>query len=484
MRDELWAGTEASLDAFLKAQEKSLDLKASDYDDDDEDESIPHLLEVHGNVGVVSIKGPLTNDDSFWNRLFGITSYNDIRAAIIAAASDTEVNAILLDIDSGGGAVNGVMDTASLIRMVNDKVKPVVSFSDGTMASAAYWLGMSAGEVNVSRTANAGSIGVITTHMEKSKMLKDEGINVTVMRSGKYKALANPYEPLTEEAKSDIQRKLDATYSVFTDQVAIMRGKPLAYVNDVMADGREFTGDEAVNAGLADHVTSFDALLSSMQESNQQQTLDKFNFAKQNPCQQQKDSYFKGTSDMKKALTEQQIAALAEGAVNVDASIDTNPEANTEAEHTDPVASEETASVAETPVVSAQAETQDSQIVSFLQSQIAEKDKAIIAANIEVSRLKESNDALASSVGGLMAIASKSLSNISVALGHGAVDASTMQPVALLAEHKRLSEQFLTKYKAGGVAAVDAADAKDEAEASIDPMHKFRLAMVRATAKA
>ena len=186
MRDELWAGTEASLDAFLKAQEKSLDLKASDYDDDDddEDESIPHLLEVHGNVGVVSIKGPLTNSDSFWNRLFGITSYNDIRAAIIAAASDTEVNAILLDIDSGGGAVNGVMDTASLIRMVNDKVKPVVSFSDGTMASAAYWLGMSAGEVNVSRTAVAGSIGVITTHMEKSKMLKDEGTRSLLARVG------------------------------------------------------------------------------------------------------------------------------------------------------------------------------------------------------------------------------------------------------------------------------------------------------------
>lgn len=480
MRDELWAGTEASLDAFLKAQEKSLDLKASDYDDDDEDESIPHLLEVHGNVGVVSIKGPLTNSDSFWNRLFGITSYNDIRAAVIAAASDPSINSILLDIDSGGGAVNGVLDTGTLIRMVNDRVKPVVSFSDGTMASAAYWLGMSAGEVNVSRIAVAGSIGVITTHTERSKMLKDDGINVTVMRSGKYKALANPYEPLTEEAKADIQRKLDATYSVFTEQVALSRNRSLAYVEQTMAQGREFIGEDAVKADLADKVTSFDTLLSTLQEK----TLDIAGNIKQNPCQQQKDSYFKGTSDMKKALTEQQIAALAEGAVNVDASIDTNPEANTEAEHTDPVASEETASVAETPVVSAQAETQDSQIVSFLQSQIAEKDKAIIAANIEVSRLKESNDALASSVGGLMAIASKSLSNISVALGHGAVDASTMQPVALLAEHKRLSEQFLTKYKAGGVAAVDAADAKDEAEASIDPMHKFRLAMVRATAKA
>ena len=82
-RDELWAGTEASLETFLKAQEKSIEIKASDYDDDDDEK--PHLLEVHGNVGVISVKGPLTNSDSFWNRLFGITSYNDIRAAVIAA---------------------------------------------------------------------------------------------------------------------------------------------------------------------------------------------------------------------------------------------------------------------------------------------------------------------------------------------------------------------------------------------------------------
>ena len=476
-RDELWAGTEASLETFLKAQEKSIEIKASDYDDDDDEK--PHLLEVHGNVGVISVKGPLTNSDSFWNRLFGITSYNDIRAAVIAAASDPSINSILLDIDSGGGAVNGVLDIGALIRMVNDRVKPVVSFSDGTMASAAYWLGMSAGEVNVSRTAVAGSIGVITTHMERSKMLKDDGINVTVMRSGKYKALANPYEPLTEEAKADIQRKLDATYSVFTEQVALNRNRSLAYVEDHMAQGREFIGEDAVKAGLADKVASFDALLSALQEK----TLDIAGNIKQNSCQQQKDSYFKGTSDMKRALTEQQIAALAEGASALQAEVPTEVQAEVPAIESE--ASETVETHVETPV-EAKTETvksQDTQLTTFLQSQLAEKDASLLAANVELVCLKESHDALSASISGLMTIAGKSLSNISVALGQGAVDASTMQPMTLLAEHKRLSEQFLTQFKAGGVAAVDATNA-DVQESNIDPLHQARLALVRATAKA
>ena len=69
-----------------------------------------------------------------------------------------------------------------LIRLVNDKVKPVTAFTDGAMFSAAYYLGSSASEVTPAIT-RVGSIGVIATHMEQSQFLKDMGIGVTVIRA-------------------------------------------------------------------------------------------------------------------------------------------------------------------------------------------------------------------------------------------------------------------------------------------------------------
>lgn len=474
--EQVWAGNEAGLKAYLDGMEREQTLKVDACSDDEED--MPYLLEVQGNVGIVSIKGNLTNRDSYWNRYLGAASYNAIREAVISAAMNPEIDNILLDIDSGGGVVNGCMDTSNLIRMINDKVKPVFAFADGGMCSGAYWLGMAAGKVYAGKTAVVGSIGVISTHMEYSKQLKEDGVGVTVMRAGKFKALANPYEPLSADGKAALQTMLDTTYNVFIEHVAAMRGKTVQYVDDTMAQGREFIGDAAVGAGLVDGITTFDTLVSQLQA----QPLDRQQENKQYPYQQQ-DPY-KGTV-MKKALTEQQIVALAENGVALDASapvaqpvVEPAVEAQAVSEVAEPVAEAQAA----TPEAQA-ATSQDANIISYLQSQVAEKDKAILAANIELANIRKEHDEFSAVVHGLAEVVAKSLSNLSVALGGAPVDASSMAPVALLAEHKRVSDQFLSKFKAGGVAAVDAADASAE-PVKVDPLHKARLASVRSTAKA
>ena len=134
MEERVWAGSEGSYDAALTAEQGLAERTASGQFDDDEDEDLPRLLSVEDGIATVSIKGPLVNSDSPWLQYFGMTGYPEIRAAMLAAAEDPEVTHILLDIDSGGGAVSGVDDTAKLIRMVNDRVKPVTTFTDGTMA--------------------------------------------------------------------------------------------------------------------------------------------------------------------------------------------------------------------------------------------------------------------------------------------------------------------------------------------------------------
>jgi signal peptide peptidase SppA len=488
--DELWAGTEASLAAYQKVLEQRTTLEARAYGEEEEEES-SYLLDIQGNVGVISIKGPLTHEDESWFKYAGIASYNEIRRALIEAASDPAVHSILLDIDSGGGATNGVLDASSLIRLVNDKVKPVTAFSGGSMLSAAYWLGMSAGRVYAGEIATLGSIGIIATHMERSKMLKDNGIGVTVLRAGKYKALANPFEPLSEEGKASLQKALDATYNVFINNVATMRGHTVQYVDENMAQGRQFIGEAAVGVGLVDGITSYDELISQLQA----QALDMNNKNKHYHVQQEPST--KGAFVMgKKAFTEQQLAAIALGAtLNAEAQGAEGAEPTTEAKTPDPAAESkapaETEAKAETDTKvdagtepkSSVEQASDASIVTYLQGQVAEKDRALLEANVELAKLRDEHAAFSAVVTPLSEVVAASVGHLAVALGGTAPDVTGMAPVALLAEHKRLSDQFTSKFKVGGVAGVDAANAAAEIP-RIDPLQRIRLAAVRSTTPA
>ncbi len=447
-QDKLWAGTEQSLQAHLAMEEQAqAKLLAGPYDDGTDDENdVPYLISsVTDGVAVINVKGALTNSDSWVNEYLGRTSYPALRSALVYAATNADIKSIVLDVDSGGGAVNGVADTANLIRMVNDKVKPVYAFAGGSMASAAYWLGCAAGEVYAENTAMVGSIGVLCTHVEYSKQMAADGVTATVVRSGKYKALANSVEPLSAEGKAQLQASVDATDLIFSQHVADMTGKSLAYVQEHMGQGREFIGQAAADVGLIKGVTSFDTLMSSV-------------------CQKQLDASTSNLNNMqnpqggmmKKALTDAAIAAMAEGGVvaGAPAAVVAEP-VEAAAPVVEPVA-------AAAPVVEA-APAPQADVISFLQAQIKEKDAALLSANVELAGLKKTQEDFQSAHAGLMEIACKSVSNMSIALGGSALDMSTSSAVQVLAQHASLKEKFQTQFKAGGVAAVSAGEPEKDA---------------------
>jgi len=475
--DAIWAGTESSLNNYLESIEQSKARLAAGWSPDEEEESeAPRLLDVQGNIGVVSIRGPLINgDDSWMHAFFGVTSYGAIRDALVSAASNPEIDHILLDIDSGGGAVSGVADMGKLISTVNESVKPVTAFTDGTMASAAYWLGSSAGRVYSTDTSTVGSIGVIATHKEYSKQLAEAGIGVTVMRAGKYKALVNAVEPLSAAAKEQLQGQLDDAYKIFVNHVAQRRGVPYDFADANMAQGREFFGARAVEAGLVDGITSFDTLFAQIQ----QEIVDTENRSHQNAA---KINHM-GIGTMKKAFTNTQLAAIAEG-VAVEGSVDpvaAEPVAAAGAT-TEVVAPE--AAVAEVPAVEAAApeaavNDKNSELVSYLNAQVQEKDKAILESAIKLAALESKVSALEASVPGLIQIAAKSVNNMQIALGGSASDFTAATADAVVTEHARVSEQFKSKFKAGGVAAVDASMPTKKSEPVVDAMAQARLAATR-----
>lgn len=457
----VWAGTEASLQAYQDMEAQEVDASMGQPDG----EELPYLFSQQGDIGVVDIKGSMSNSTSPWAGIFKMATYGAIREALIHAAADPSVKAILLDINSGGGSVNGVSDVGSLISMIDAQIKPVISFTDGTMASAAYWLGSSARAVYASNVSTVGSIGVIATHMEQSAALKAEGINVTVMRAGKFKALANSVEPLTDAAKAQMQDQLDAVYKVFVTQIAENRGQSYEWVDAHMAQGREFLGEQALTAGLVDGISTFDSVLSNISEK----FIDTSNFSMDN-----RSNRTQWGNDMKRGMTDQSIAALAAGAA-------LNPEAQAEI---DALAQVEVEAVVEpvvevAPVVeaaAAEAVKDDSQIVTFLQAELRERDTRLVTAQVEAQGVKDKLADLVAVHEPLLSIARSALNNMRVALGGTAVEAA-QDAVTVLAEHSRLSTEFTSKFKVGGVSAVTAAAEKDEP--AVDPLHKARVDATR-----
>jgi signal peptide peptidase SppA len=452
----LWAGTEHSLALAMEAHDRMMAGAFSDDDEEDDDDEVPFNYSTQGDVGIVAIKGSLTNRDAWYNRYLGITSYADIRNALMYAAQDAGVKAIVLDIDSGGGAVSGVADAGNLIKLVDKGIKPVYAFTDGAMCSAAYWLGCSAREVYSSNVSTVGSIGVIATHMEYSKALKEAGVGVTVVRAGEYKALANSVEPLSDKAKTQLQNQLNAAYGVFLEHVADCRKTTVNLCDANMAQGREFFGKEALAAGLVDGIETFDSMMSKVE----MKLLDIEKYSHNNL-----GNYQRGIDMGKKALTETDIAALAAG---LDIEATANPavegeESTTEANAAvegEGTAVEQTAEVTESEDVKQES---NASVVSFLQAQIKDKDSEILNLSIELKGLKDKVASMEATHTGLTDVVRKAVAGMKVRMGASNVDLSALSAQELLADYAATSEAFLKTFKAGGVAAVDAANSDQAA---------------------
>lgn len=466
--ESMWAGTNSSLDI---ARDFHDSLMAGMFDSapaEAQPQDLPYNFSMQGNVGVVKISGSLVNNDSPYNQYRGLTSYSDIRRAMIYAANQEGVHAILLDINSGGGAVSGVADVGNLISSIDKGVKPVYAYTDGTMASAAYWLGVSARGVYASMTSMIGSIGVIATHEEYSKAMKDAGIGVKVMRSGEFKALLNSMEPMTAVAAEQLQTQLDQAYGVFATYASGQLGVSMSVFEATMGQGREFFGQSAVTAGLAKSVQTYDSMIGMINKKLIDSSAKRGNTA-MNPQ--------RGLNMARETLTEQQIAALAAGAGTVVADAAALALAATEAAAL--LASTEAPVLAAAALTESKVANNTDGVVAYLQGQVKEKDVAALASAVELSGLKAKLASVEATHTGLVKIAASSLSNMRIGMNLARVDFSAMTPELLLAEHAITVDIFMKAMKVGGVAALNIPETKTETGKVPDEIYAARIAATR-----
>jgi len=219
-----------------------------------------------GGIALLQIDGVVAKRMNLFSRISGGTSTALIGRDFLEAMNDHAVRGIVLAIDSPGGTVDGTPELSDLIFNARGS-KPVLAYSDGMMASAAYWFGSAADEIMISsEVVQTGSIGVVTQHVDVSVAQEQRGVKTTEIYAGKYKRIASQYAPLSTEGREYIQAAVDHAYSVFVDAVARNRETTAEDVLGRMADGRVFNGSQAITAGLVDNVGTLSAAIDRVRE--------------------------------------------------------------------------------------------------------------------------------------------------------------------------------------------------------------------------
>lgn len=214
-----------------------------------------------GNVGIVSIIGELVNRGAWLGASSGLTSYEGIAQQMRQAAADRDVSDIVLDMQSPGGEAIGMAETARLIRAIS-REKPVTAVVNGMAASAGFGLASGASEIVVTESAITGSIGVVLVHFDQSRRLDAMGVKATIIHAGALKAVGNQYGPLSRDDLAVLQAEVDRFMSGFVRVVADHRGISEQAIRDLEAG--IFIGEDAISAGLADRVGTFDSVISDL----------------------------------------------------------------------------------------------------------------------------------------------------------------------------------------------------------------------------
>ncbi|MCD4739831.1 signal peptide peptidase SppA [archaeon] len=211
-----------------------------------------------GAVGVVPVKGEMYTEStsSIVGSSFGV---RETIKQLKNADENPSVSAILLDINSPGGSVVAGQELARAIKKTK---KPVVAYIGELGASSAYLTASAADEIVADPHSLTGSIGSVIMITNYAELLEKIGVNITTISGGDNKAMLSPYEEIDPAHKAMMQEIIDDAYLDFKSQVLDnRRGKTSEEQLDLVADGRILSGNQALEAGLIDHVGSRDLAL-------------------------------------------------------------------------------------------------------------------------------------------------------------------------------------------------------------------------------
>jgi protease-4 len=172
--------------------------------------------------------------------------------ALSAIEEDSDVVGVIVHINSPGGTMVGGETLYEALRRIGE-TRPIVAEMGTVAASGGYMTAIAADHIIARRGTITGSIGVIFQSMNFTGTLEKLGVEPLTVKSGPLKAAPNPFEPVDDVAKSAMQGLISDMFDVFVDMVATRRDMPVEKVT-TLADGRVYTGQQAVANGLIDEI--------------------------------------------------------------------------------------------------------------------------------------------------------------------------------------------------------------------------------------
>lgn len=217
---------------------------------------VESIYQTYGSIAVVHIAGVIdkhiTDSDM---SCYGGCDLADVDRALAKAGADPKIQRVVLNINSPGGSVLGVAETAARVAKLRE-TKEVHQFVDGLCCSAAEYIGSQADIRVTAPSARSGSIGVYLAVLDATRQAEMEGLKVEIIKAGKWKALGSPFQPLTEEQRTYLQAQVDDMHTQFKAAVADGRKRAGKTVDAANMEAQVFTGKQAVEVGLFDALTN------------------------------------------------------------------------------------------------------------------------------------------------------------------------------------------------------------------------------------
>jgi protease-4 len=190
-------------------------------------------------VGIIRLNGPIIGSEQI------IHEFNSFK-------DRSDVKAIVFRINSPGGTVAPSQEIYEKVKNINLQIPVVVSVGN-LAASGGYYAAMGSNTIVVNRGSIVGSIGVILDYPVATDLLDKIGLRFETLTSGEYKDSGSPTRQVTKKDREYFQNVIDDLHSQFISAVSLGRNLELDEVID-LADGRIFTGEQAISLGLADTI--------------------------------------------------------------------------------------------------------------------------------------------------------------------------------------------------------------------------------------
>ena len=262
---EIWAMQPEKMAAiidFLATQADGVKFTAEEIEAKIAPQTARAVARKEGAVAVVPLRGVISNRVNLMGNISGGggASSEAFTNQMKVLREDASVKAVILDVDTPGGAVSGTEEAAAMVASFRG-IKPVIAQVNSTAASAGYWIASAAEEIVVTPSGWVGSIGVITSHDDISAALEKAGVKKTMIAAGPYKTEMNPFAPLSDEAKAHTLSQVEAYYDMFVERVALGRGVSASQVRSGFGQGRMVMAKQAIDAGMADRIGTMDETL-------------------------------------------------------------------------------------------------------------------------------------------------------------------------------------------------------------------------------